>query len=624
MARRYGNLWARLGAGFMGISHQRAPAFRWGVIAVLAGVWAWAGYTGWIKQGDALTAQGTVDIAEAAYRTVAALGPEGSYLSPPNIELQVARFAGIALPLIGLLLAFSAQLGRSVAQLFNHWAAGHVIVAGSGPAALALTDDCVKRGDVVTLIAPSIMEETIQIMRAHGVTVIQGDAARPEVLRGARAHKAAHVVAFDESEARNLHVEAAVRTVAQKRGQREPLAVHTAMATPMLLQEAREMRSQEQSARDRAAGGVGRPARVLIDAKPFSLHELAARRLIQARAPDWLSVAQALGHARLHLVLFGFDGAAEAVAVRTLTSVWSAHFEPPRITVATPNPTETEQRFRARYPQALAHPSVWTPDIAFVKGDWALAPIDQAMLAAITEARGPATAAVIATGDDEVNIRIGLSLLRTCNQAGFWPIPLYLFEDSASEFTRQYASGDKTPDVQDAFLEAFGAREGLATRDLILEGGADRGAAVAHAYYVADIGKRDGATMRELQAAARGWGSILETYRSANRGSADSALVKLWDAGWVPAGVGAAGETSPTIEPGLLPTMARREHDRWIAERLLAGWRPGPRNNELMTHPNLKPWEGLTEDEQNRDVVQVKSAIDVGRLLVRQGFLRRA
>ena len=624
MARRYGNLLARLGAGFMGISHQRAPAFRWGVIAALAILWVWAGYNGWVKQGDVVDAEGAVDIAEAAYRTAAALGPEGSYLSPPNIELEVARFAGIALPLIGLLLAFSAQLGRSVAQLFNHGAADHVVVAGGGPAALALADDCVKRGDIVTLIAPTLMEETTQIMRAHGVTVIQGDAARPEVLRGARAHKAAHVVAFEDSEARNLHVEAAVRTVAQRRGKRTPLAVHTAMATPMLLQEAREMRSREQAARDRAASAAGKPPRVLIDAKPFSLHELAARRLIQSRAPVWLSQAQAAGQARLHLVLFGFDGVAEAVAVRTLMAVWSAHFEPPRITVISPDPRQTELRFRARYPQAMGNPAVWTPDIAFLQGDWTLAPIDQAMLAEIDKARGPATACVVATGDDEVNIRIGLSLLRTCNQGGFWPVPIYLHEDSASEFTRQYASGDKTPDIADAFLEAFGARETLATRELVLEGAADRGAAVAHAYYVADIGKRDAATMRELQAAARGWGTILETYRAANRGSADSALVKLWDAGWLPAGVGDAGETTPTIDPALLPMMARREHDRWSAERLLAGWRPGPRNNELMTHPNLKSWEELTEDEQNRDVAQVKSAIDVGRLLVRQGFVRRA
>lgn len=624
MARRYGNLWARLGAGFVGISHQRAPAFRWGVIVVLAAVWILAGYHGWVKQGAAVAPDGSVDFAEAAYRTVAALGPEGSYLSPPNIELDVARFAGIALPLVGLLLAFSAQLGRSVAQLFNYGAADHVVVAGSGPAALALVDDCVKNGDVVTLIAPTIIEETTLIMRAKGVTVIEGDAVRPEVLRGARAHKAAHVVAFDDSEARNLHVEAAMRTVAQSRGRRSPLAVHTAMVTPMLLQEAREMRSREQDVLDRAKGEAAKAPRVLIDAKPFSLDELAARRLIQARAPSWLSLAKAMGQSRLHLVLFGFDGVAEAVAVRTLMAVWSAHFDAPRITVINSDPRRTELRFRARYPQAHANPSIWTPDIAFLHSDWTLAPIDQSMLAEIDKTRGPATACVVATGDDEVNIRIGLSLLRTCNLQGFWPIPIYLYEDSVSEFSRRHASGDKTPTMQDAFLEAFGARQTLSTRELVLEGAADRGAAVAHAHYVADIGRRDAASMRELQAAARDWGRILETYRAANRGSADSALVKLWDAGWEPALLGAAGETSPTIDPGLLPMMARREHDRWTAERLLSGWRPGPRDNELLTHPNLKPWGALTEDEKNRDVAQVKAAVDVGRILVGQGFVRRA
>ena len=137
MARRYGNFWARLAAGLMGLSHQRAPGFRWGVIGALAATWAWAGYNGWIKNGAAIGPDGQVDVAEAAYRTVAALGPEGSYLSPDNAELQIARFAGIALPLIGLLLAFSAQLGRSVAQLLNKWAADHIVIAGGGAGALA-------------------------------------------------------------------------------------------------------------------------------------------------------------------------------------------------------------------------------------------------------------------------------------------------------------------------------------------------------------------------------------------------------------------------------------------------------------------------------------------------------
>jgi hypothetical protein len=322
-------------------------------------------------------------------------------------------------------------------------------------------------------------------------------------------------------------------------------------------------------------------------------------------------------------VLFGFDAAAEAVAVRALMTLWSAHFEAPRITVMTPDPRQTEMRFRARYPKAVSHPQLWTPDIMFQHFDWSLAAIDHALLTDITNLRGPATAAVVATDSDEANIRVAMALLRTCNQGGLWPIPIYLHETSESEFSRQYAAGDRTPGVLDAFLQAFGAQEQLATREHLIEGAADRGAAIAHAYYVAGVGKRDVATMRELQAAAKGWGDILETYRNANRGSADSALVKLWDAGWVPAPEGDRGETSPTIDPALLPAMAKREHDRWVAERLLSGWRAGERNNDLLTHPNLKGWDALTTDEQKRDVDQIQSSIDIGRMLVRQGFVRR-
>jgi hypothetical protein len=624
MARRYGNFWSRFAAGLMGISHQRAPGFRWGVIGALAVTWMWAGYHGWIKNGAAVGADGQVNVAEAVYRTAAALGPEGSYLSPDNTELQIARFAGIALPLIGLLLAFSAQLGRSFAQLVNKWAADHVVIAGAGPAAVALADDCVKRGDVVHLITGEMPTETDWVMRARGVTVIDGDPTRIETLRAARAHKAGHFIAFDDSEARNLHIEAAVRTVAARRG-RNPLRVHTAMHSPLLLQEAREMRSREQRERDKAAEAAGQKApSPPIDAKPFSLDEFAARSLLQNDAPAWLSLAAKLAHQRVHLVVLGFSSAAEAVIVRTLMTLWSAQFEAPRITVLTPEPRQAELRFRARYPQAMAHPQVWKPDLAFHHFDWGLAPVDQSLLAEIAGQRGPATVAVIATGEEEANIRLALALLRTCNQGGFWPIPIYLHEDARSEFTRQYASGDRTPDVLDAYLQAFGAREGLATRAILLEGTADRGAAIAHAYYAADIGKRDATTMRDLQAAAKGWADILETYRSANRGSADSALIKLWDAGWLPAAEGERGDTSPTIAAEMIRPMAQREHDRWMAERLLSGWRPGPRDNDLLTHPNLKGWEDLTEDEKRRDDAQVRSAVDIGRMLARQGFVKRA
>ena len=47
-------------------------------------------------------------------------------------------------------------------------------------------------------------------------------------------------------------------------------------------------------------------------------------------------------------------------------------------------------------------------------------------------------------------------------------------------------------------------------------------------------------------------------------------------------------------------------------------------SERALTHPNLKSWDGLTEDEKKRDEAQVRSAVDIGRMLARQGFVKRA
>src|SRR5262249_34730545 len=132
---------------------------------------------------------------------------------------------------------------------------------------------------------------------------------------------------------------------------------------------------------------------------------------------------------------------------------------------------------------------------------------------------------------------------------------------------------------------AFGAHQLIATRARIIEGALDQGAAVAHEHYNKGLGEKDAMSMKELQSAMRDWGDVLETYRSANRAVADAAVTKVWDAGWRPALAGEKGDTAPVIAGELMERLAEREHDRWIAERLLAGWRPTSpgekRNNDL-------------------------------------------
>lgn len=117
---------------------------------------------------------------------------------------------------------------------------------------------------------------------------------------------------------------------------------------------------------------------------------------------------------------------------------------------------------------------------------------------------------------------------------------------------------------------------------------------------------------------------ILETYRAANRAVSDASSVKMWDAGWRPMRGGKRGEMSPSMSDDMMDEMAKREHDRWMAERLMAGWRPGsPRNNTLMIHDKLVPWDQLNENDKENDRVQIRAAMDIAKVMHPRGFEAR-
>jgi hypothetical protein len=56
------------------------------------------------------------------------------------------------------------------------------------------------------------------------------------------------------------------------------------------------------------------------------------------------------------------------------------------------------------------------------------------------------------------------------------------------------------------------------------------------------------------------------------------------------------------LPDSLIEQMAEQEHDRWMAEKIASGFRPGyPKNNTTRVHPWLVPWDDLAEDTKELD-----------------------
>jgi voltage-gated potassium channel Kch len=96
------------------------------------------------------------------------------------------------------------------------------------------------------------------------------------------------------------------------------------------------------------------------------------------------------------------------------------------------------------------------------------------------------------------------------------------------------------------------------------------------------------------------WGNLNEVMKDANRWSADHLSVKLRAIGFDGQGISDAGKAA--TDPEFIERLSEMEHRRWMAERLMDGWRYGPkRDNTKKIHRLLVPYEQLSVEEKNKD-----------------------
>jgi hypothetical protein len=104
----------------------------------------------------------------------------------------------------------------------------------------------------------------------------------------------------------------------------------------------------------------------------------------------------------------------------------------------------------------------------------------------------------------------------------------------------------------------------------------------------------------------RPWESLAADLQDANRHQADHIPVKLRAVGCFSSAPGDQGSEVTAFSAEELELLARMEHARWNAERFLAGWTLGPKDDENRTHPYLVSWEELPEEirEYDREAVR--------------------
>jgi hypothetical protein len=59
----------------------------------------------------------------------------------------------------------------------------------------------------------------------------------------------------------------------------------------------------------------------------------------------------------------------------------------------------------------------------------------------------------------------------------------------------------------------------------------------------------------------------------------------------------------------MIEALAIAEHRRWMAEKIVAGWRHAAiRDDARQLHPSIRPYDELSEDEKQKDRNTVHAA----------------
>lgn len=546
-----GNLWAWLAARMLRWGHPRSPVRRTVILIGLVIVWSVLSMIGWNAWEPGAGRIQSGQASDLPYLALWLLTPQGDVWGRMPLALDLARYVGAAIPLLGIIFLVARQIGDALSESLMLLAgADHLVVIGEGREAAQAAETARAEGAAVVLIDPSVTDPQAEDLNQLGVLVIRDDlraATRKSALKRAR-----RVVVVGPDAAANL-------SLADRAGQvmdGDVSDLHVQVEDEDIL----EMMRQSAAAH----GGPG-PA-----PRPFSLAAAAARHA-NATLRLWDRPAG------LHLATLDAGPFSQAMVRQTLTLGWRVGRPPPRVTLWDPD-GDIEDRWRRMAPGALGDLSgVYdSPPFAIVFSH-------ARSVGAFLEEAADADCWVV---ESDVGVACAAALL--ASRMDQPPVVVVAGEQPL---------GAMLPGVQTA-VSGFAA--GLEAAILPLP---DRQAQRLHGAYE-NRGREGYIELGSGESGVR-WSILPESLWAANRSAAAHIPVKLADAD-------AAG-ADPRDDRALLERMAETEHERWCAERLLNGWRPGQRDNRLKLHPGLAGWKYLDEPTRQKDRDGVIDAFRVAR-----------
>ncbi|MGE0116970.1 MAG: NAD-binding protein [Dongiaceae bacterium] len=497
--------------------------------------------------------------------------------------LAVARLSGPAAIILGGARGVWGLVQYMRGRRRLRRGSGHTVIIGLGAKGRVRAADEAAGGARVVVIESQPDDAAEAFAGVHGVLLLAGDGRNRTVWERARIGHAGRIIVATGDDTRNLAV---ARMLADS-----PCGavIETSIDDPLIR--------RTLSAADADAG-----------IEPFALGELAAHALCEtARFGE---IADLRGQPGVHVVFLGLGPCGPALVAQILrTSLLAGHGRP-NVTVLCPRPPEARDALRLRYPEILEAAS-----FAFVEFDPAHQPLDDEALMRRVAQASPVTAVIVPPEAGGTPLAIALAAQEGMRRAGLWAAPVFFAADATEGLHRTQKPLNATLRYSEV-LQSFIVGPDLCARARLAE--RDAAAQALHAGYLRtqEAMRRKGLIPSSAERSLVPWDKLPLTYRQANRRVADHVTAKLLSAGCFAPRRGSGELRVPPgfdllAEPEMLDRLSRLEHEAWMIDRRLEGWRPGsPRDDVRRIHDCLLPYDDLPPPTRELDRAQVRELND--------------
>jgi hypothetical protein len=520
------------------------------------GIWAW--HDRHYSWGDAVyRAVSLFDIGNDLYN-------QGGHL---DWRFAVGRWTGLAAVFSTAGVALTAVLHERVSRWRAALSRGHTMVVGDHLVAAALIARARQFGHGVLHVSDHVNEATsaagFVTLPRHVMQDPRGFARRSNLILVAESDTGASAeTALTLTRGMNLEGSAKVRVHLD-----DPVAAEGFHHLP---------------------GGY--------DIVTFSLAQAAAREVL-LRQPPFVLARKRQAEA-IHVLIVGFGRLAESLLADILVNSVSAGLGEPWITVVDESAAAAQRSFISRYPEAGE-----IGRIRFV--DTLDNDTFENLQGQLRGRAPPICAAYVCIHNSAEAFSAAIALRDRAFRDGLFEAPIFVYLPSGGGLPRQLSGAARHEEIP---LLGFGDVDDVVLVSQALDRDADEWPKKVNIAYAEAYGRIYGGTVSPAP-----WRTLPEPMRQSNRRVITHIPAKLASLGF---------DLTPLIEAPLgqrleLPALhpdhpmfrndadrriaAELEHRRWAADRQLSGWRLGKRDNRRRFHPDLIPFEDLSDAVQAFD-----------------------